>query len=38
ARALALATPHAAKRLTDEATEGLGSFVEKRAPKWRPAA
>lgn len=38
ARALELATPHAAKRLTDEATEGLGSFVEKRAPKWRPAA
>ncbi len=38
ARALELATPHAAKRLTDEATEGLGSFVEKRPPSWRPAA
>lgn len=37
-RAAELALPHARKRLTDEATEGLSSFVEKRAPKWRPAA
>ncbi len=38
ARAAELARPHAAKRLTDEATEGLNSFIEKRAPSWRPAA
>lgn len=38
ARAAELALPHAQKRLTDEATEGLNSFIEKRAPKWRPAA
>lgn len=37
ARAAELAKPHAAKRLTDEATEGLNSFIEKRAPSWRPA-
>lgn len=37
-RARELAIPHAEKRQTDEATEGLSSFVEKRAPKWRPAA
>ncbi|MEQ9122356.1 MAG: enoyl-CoA hydratase-related protein [Alphaproteobacteria bacterium] len=37
-RAAELARPHAAKRLTDEATEGLNSFIEKRPPSWRPAA
>lgn len=36
-RAAELAKPHAAKRLTDEATEGLNSFIEKRPPSWRPA-
>ncbi len=37
ARAADLAEPHARKRLTDEATEGLNSFIEKRSPSWRPA-
>ncbi len=37
ARAASLAEPHARKRLTDEATEGLNSFIEKRSPSWRPA-
>lgn len=36
AKAAALAEPHARKRLTEEATEGLNSFIEKRAPNWRP--
>ncbi|MEL0003229.1 MAG: enoyl-CoA hydratase-related protein [Rhodospirillales bacterium] len=36
ARAAYLAEPHARKRLTDEATEGLNSFIEKRSPSWRP--
>jgi methylglutaconyl-CoA hydratase len=27
---------HAAKRQTDEATEGLASFAEKRSPSWYP--
>jgi methylglutaconyl-CoA hydratase len=35
-RAAYLAEPHARKRLTDEATEGLNSFIEKRSPSWRP--
>ena len=29
--------PHAAKRLTPEADEGLASFLEKREPNWYPA-
>ncbi|WP_417514006.1 enoyl-CoA hydratase-related protein [Minwuia sp.] len=33
-----LANEHAMKRLTDEAGEGLVSFVEKRKPSWYPAA
>lgn len=32
-----LADEHARKRLTDEAGEGLASFVEKREPSWYPA-
>ena len=36
-RAAELAHPHASKRLTAEATEGLSSFIEKRPPSWRPA-
>lgn len=32
-----LADEHARKRLTDEAGEGLASFVEKRNPAWYPA-
>jgi methylglutaconyl-CoA hydratase len=28
---------HAAKRQTDEATEGLASFAEKRSPSWYPS-
>ena len=31
-----LATQHAAKRQTDEANEGLLSFIEKRNPSWYP--
>jgi len=31
-----LATQHALKRQTDEANEGLRSFVEKRNPNWYP--
>ena len=33
-----LARPHGEKRLSDEADEGLKSFLEKRKPKWYPAA
>jgi methylglutaconyl-CoA hydratase len=33
-----LADEHARKRLTDEAGEGLASFVEKRNPDWYPKA
>lgn len=32
-----MAVPHALKRLTDEAEEGLASFLEKREPAWYPA-
>lgn len=32
-----MAVPHAMKRLTDEAAEGLASFLEKREPAWYPA-
>ena len=32
-----MATPHAMKRLTDEAGEGLASFLEKRKPAWYPS-
>lgn len=32
-----MATPHAAIRLTDEAEEGLQSFLQKRKPAWYPA-
>lgn len=32
----ALVLEHAAKRQSDEATEGLASFLEKRAPGWYP--
>ncbi len=32
-----MATPHAMKRLTDEAGEGLASFLEKRKPGWYPS-
>jgi methylglutaconyl-CoA hydratase len=35
-RAEALALAHALKRQTDEAEEGLRSFVEKRSPSWYP--
>ncbi len=35
-RAEALAVQHALKRQTDEADEGLRSFVEKRNPSWYP--
>ena len=38
ATAAALAAEHAAKRQTEEATEGLASFVEKRDPVWYPGA
>lgn len=31
-----MARPHAAKRMTDEAQEGLQSFLEKRKPVWYP--
>lgn len=31
-----MAHPHAMKRLTDEAGEGLASFLEKRKPAWYP--
>jgi methylglutaconyl-CoA hydratase len=31
-----LALQHALKRQTDEAEEGLRSFVEKRSPSWYP--
>ena len=33
-----MALPHAMKRLTPEADEGLKSFLEKREPAWYPAA
>jgi methylglutaconyl-CoA hydratase len=33
-KALALAVPHAAKRLTPEAVEGLDSFLQGRPPAW----
>jgi len=32
----AMARPHALKRLSDEAAEGLASFLEKRKPAWYP--
>ena len=32
-----MAHPHAMKRLTDEAGEGLASFLEKREPAWYPS-
>jgi len=35
-RAEALAVQHALKRQTDEADEGLRSFIEKRNPSWYP--
>ena len=35
-RAETLALAHALKRQTDEAEEGLRSFVEKRSPNWYP--
>ncbi|MEN9725828.1 MAG: hypothetical protein RL434_194, partial [Pseudomonadota bacterium] len=31
-----LAASHSAKRQSDEAAEGLRSFVEKRKPAWFP--
>lgn len=31
-----MARPHAAKRLSEEADEGLKSFLEKRKPNWYP--
>ncbi len=31
----ALVVSHAKKRMTPEAAEGLASFVEKRAAKWK---
>lgn len=31
-----MARPHAAKRLSEEADEGLSSFLEKRKPSWYP--
>jgi methylglutaconyl-CoA hydratase len=31
-----MSVPHAAIRLTDEAEEGLASFLEKRPPNWYP--
>jgi methylglutaconyl-CoA hydratase len=34
----ALVLEHAAKRQSDEAAEGLASFLEKRAPSWYPDA
>ena len=37
-RAAELAAEHAAKRQTEEAAEGLASFVEKRDPTWYPGA
>ncbi len=33
-----MAHPHAMKRLTDEAGEGLASFLERRDPAWYPAS
>ena len=33
-----LVAQHAAKRRSAEATEGLASFVEKRAARWLPKA
>ncbi len=35
---LEMARPHGLKRLSDEAGEGLASFLEKREPAWYPAA
>lgn len=34
----AMALPHALKRLSPEADEGLASFLEKREPSWWPGA
>ena len=31
-----LVIEHSAKRQTDEAVEGLASFLEKRPPRWYP--
>lgn len=36
ARAAELARVHCDKRMTDEAREGLSSFIEKRKPNWYP--
>lgn len=36
AKALELAKGHAAKRMTDEAVEGLDSFIERRKAVWYP--
>lgn len=33
-----MARPHGLKRLSDEAAEGLASFLEKREPAWYPGA
>jgi methylglutaconyl-CoA hydratase len=33
-----MAGPHGMKRLSDEAAEGLASFLEKREPSWYPGA
>lgn len=33
-----MARPHALRRLTEEAGEGLASFIEKRKPRWYPGA
>ncbi len=35
---LEMARPHGLKRLSDEAGEGLASFLEKREPAWYPGA
>jgi len=35
---LEMARPHGLKRLSDEAGEGLASFLEKREPVWYPGA
>lgn len=38
AELVAMARPHALKRLGEEAGEGLASFLEKRKPSWYPGA
>lgn len=38
AELVAMARPHARKRLSEEAEEGLRSFLEKRKPRWYPGA